>query len=404
MKKSALLARLVMAEIGLAVLFPLASHAAPGDLWVSTGNDSISKFSPDTTQFVFSTHISANGLAFDAKGNLYTAESSAINVYPKDKPAGSTLASSLNGPTGLVFDNSGTLYETDFNSGNIFQFTGGVKSTFIGGLNKPTGIAVAPDGRVYVAESTTGTVYRYSVLSGGTKFRTTFASGLTTPQAIAFDAAGNLFIADSGAAAVFKVTPDGTKTTFASSIPAATGLAVDPAGNVFVSEFTSGGSIIQLTPAGGKSTFFTFPNNVFPGWLVFEPAPHLFLNVSTRAPVGTGDDVLIGGFIMNGTGPVNQEAVVRAIGPSLAAFGVPNALQDPVLELHAPDNSIIATNDDWKQNTASVQALIQSLGLAPSDDRESVIYAKLPAGHYTAVVRGAGSSTGNAVVEVYNLQ
>jgi hypothetical protein len=213
-----------------------------------------------------------------------------------------------------------------------------------------------------------------------------------------------LFVADSGAAAVIKVTPDGTKTTFASSIPAATGLALDQAGNLFVSEFTSGGSIIQLTPAGGKSTFFTFPTNVFPGWLVFEPAPHLFLNVSTRAPVGTGDDVLIGGFIMNGTGPVNQEAVVRAIGPSLTAFGVPNALQDPVLELHAPDNSIIATNDNWKQNSASVQALIVSLGLAPSDDRESVIYAKLPAGHYTAVVRGAGSSTGNAVVEVYNLQ
>jgi hypothetical protein len=135
--------------------------------------------------------------------------------------------------------------------------------------------------------------------------------------------------------------------------------------------------------------------------IAFEPTLHQFLNISTRAFVQTGDNVLIGGFIMNGNSQVSDTVVVRAIGPSLTAFGVPNALQDPMLELHGPNGAVITTNDNWKDTQ---QALIQSTGLAPTDDRESAIYATLPAGHYTAVVRGVGNATGNAMVEVYNLQ
>jgi hypothetical protein len=115
---------------------------------------------------------------------------------------------------------------------------------------------------------------------------------------------------------------------------------------------------------------------------------------------------LIGGFIMNGNGQVDEAVVVRAMGPSLTAFGVAGALQDPTLELRSADGALIATNDNWKTRSdgGSQQALITSTGLAPSDDRESAIYARLPAGHYTTIVRGAGSTTGVAIVEVYNLQ
>jgi hypothetical protein len=177
-------------------------------------------------------------------------------------------------------------------------------------------------------------------------------------------------------------------------------LAFDSFGNLFVTQLQGTvGSIFQFTPAGGKSLFATSPTTL--DNLAFEPTLHHFLNVSTRAPVGAGDDPMIGGFIMNGNGQVDQAVVVRAIGPSLAAFGIANPLQDPILELHGPDNAIIATNDNWRQNQ---EALIQSTGLMPTDERESVIYALLPAGHYTAVVRGSGNSTGTAVVEVYNLQ
>jgi hypothetical protein len=402
MEKTIALPRCLAVLVAMVALFPVAGSAAPGDLWVSTGNDSVSKFSPDGTQAVFSTHISAEGIAFDGKGDFFAAEtqSSFITKFPPGNPSGSQFAGSLNQPTGLAFDGSGTLYETDFGSGTIFQFTpAGAKSTFSGGLNKPTGIAIGPDGRVYVAESATGNIYRYSNVSGG-HVRSTFASGLTTPQEMAFDASGNLFIADSGASAVVKVAPDGTKTTFASGIPSATGLAIDATGNLFVTEFVSGGSIIEFTPTGTKSTFFTFPNNVFPGWLTFEPTLHSLLNVSTRAFVQTGDRTLIAGFIVGGNGAVNGTVVARAIGPSLTTLGVPDTLQDPILELHNMSGTLVS-NDNWRDGQP---AQIQALGLAPGDERESAIFTMLPAGTYSAVVRGANNTEGNALVEVYNIQ
>jgi hypothetical protein len=107
---------------------------------------------------------------------------------------------------------------------------------------------------------------------------------------------------------------------------------------------------------------------------------------------------MIGGFIISGTG--NKSVIVRAIGPSLAPLGVPGVLADPILELHAPDGSIVATNDNWMDTQ---QAEIVASGHAPSDPKESAIVASLPPGAYTAIVKGVGGNTGNALVEVYDL-
>jgi hypothetical protein len=122
-------------------------------------------------------------------------------------------------------------------------------------------------------------------------------------------------------------------------------------------------------------------------------------NISTRGFVNTGDNVMIGGTIIVGSSPTN--VLVRAIGPSLSNFGVPNALQDPVLELHDGDGAIIALNDNWRE---SQEAAITATGIPPTDNRESAILANLPPGQYTAVVRGTGNSTGVALVEAYQLQ
>ena len=121
-------------------------------------------------------------------------------------------------------------------------------------------------------------------------------------------------------------------------------------------------------------------------------------NLSTRGAVGTGDDVLIGGFIITGENPV--QVIVRALGPSLTGFGVDGALADPVLELHGADGSLIFQNDNWRSDQ---EQQIKDTTIPPTNDLESAIVATLPPGQYTAIIRGAGDTTGVALVEVYNL-
>jgi hypothetical protein len=121
------------------------------------------------------------------------------------------------------------------------------------------------------------------------------------------------------------------------------------------------------------------------------------LNTSTRMQVLTGDDVAIGGFIITGLSP--KTVIVRAIGPSLDAFGVTGALADPVLELHLADGSVI-TNDNWKETQ---QEEIEATGLMPTDNFESAIVESLNPGAYTAVLRGKKDTIGVGLVETYDL-
>lgn len=121
-------------------------------------------------------------------------------------------------------------------------------------------------------------------------------------------------------------------------------------------------------------------------------------NISTRALVQTGDNVMVGGLIITGTGQKN--VIVRAIGPSLAQQGITNPLLDPTLELHDGSGAVIAFDDNWRD---SQQTEIQATGLAPSDDRESAILRTLSPGNYTAIVRGKNNTIGVALVEVYGL-
>jgi hypothetical protein len=122
-------------------------------------------------------------------------------------------------------------------------------------------------------------------------------------------------------------------------------------------------------------------------------------NISTRGFVDTGDNVMIGGTII--VGSTSTQVLIRAIGPSLTNLGVPNALQDPTLELHDENGDLLDANDDW-QDSPNKQAIINTT-IAPTDDRESAVLATLPPGAYTAVVRGSGNSTGVALVEAYQL-
>jgi hypothetical protein len=116
--------------------------------------------------------------------------------------------------------------------------------------------------------------------------------------------------------------------------------------------------------------------------------------------VQTGDNAGIGGFIISGSAP--KHVLVRVIGPSLTQFGVPNALANPIVELHGPGGFSTINNDNW-QDDSSQAALIQSAGLAPANNLESAIDAILTPGAYTAVARGKNNTTGAGLIEVYDL-
>ena len=138
------------------------------------------------------------------------------------------------------------------------------------------------------------------------------------------------------------------------------------------------------------------------------PVPHSTLaNISTRAFVQTGDNVLIGGFIVQGTQP--KRVIIRALGPELTKYGIPNVLVNPTLELYDRTGALIASNNNWPTTiiggiiTSNQVHEIQTSGYAPTDLFESAIIADLPAGHYTAIVRGVNNMTGVGLVEVYDL-
>jgi Matrixin len=148
------------------------------------------------------------------------------------------------------------------------------------------------------------------------------------------------------------------------------------------------------TPTGTPAATPTATPTGTPG----ASASHL-VNISTRMRVGNGQSVLIGGFIIKGT--QSKTLVLRAIGPSLASSGLTNVLDDPVLEVHDSAGSVVASNDDWADGQQASQ--IQQSGLAPADSLESAVLVTLAPGNYTAVVSGYSNSTGNGLVEVYEM-
>ena len=158
-----------------------------------------------------------------------------------------------------------------------------------------------------------------------------------------------------------------------------------------------GGAHVDLAP--------TRTNQIFT--VDVPSAESLLGNISTRSFVQTDANVMIGGFIIEGTEP--KTVIVRAIGPELTRFGVPNPLADPTLELHNGAGALIASNNNWQTTiiggiiTSNQVSAIQNSGHAPTQPSESAIIATLPPGNYTAIVRGVSNTVGVALAEVYDL-
>jgi hypothetical protein len=172
-------------------------------------------------------------------------------------------------------------------------------------------------------------------------------------------------------------------------------------------------AIIANLPAGNYTAIVRGANNRMGVALaevydLSDETDSILSNISSRSFVQTGDDVMIGGFMVQGT--ERRKVIIRAIGPELTQYGVAETLANPTLELHDGAGTLIASNNNWQTTiiggiiTSNQVGEIQASGYAPGDPLESAIIADLPAGNYTAIVRGVDNLTGVALVEVYNLQ
>jgi len=161
--------------------------------------------------------------------------------------------------------------------------------------------------------------------------------------------------------------------------------------------------IADLTPAAYTAVIRGANNETGIGlaevYDLSQTAPATVANLSTRGFVGTGADVLIGGFFVGGSTSAN--IVVRALGPSLAQAGISGTLPDPTLDLHDANGALVASNDNWADTQ---EAEIQASGLAPTDPREAAIEQTLSPGSYTATVAGKNGGSGVGLIEIYKIQ
>jgi glucose/arabinose dehydrogenase len=190
---------------------------------------------------------------------------------------------------------------------------------------------------------------------------------------------GKFFFADacSGWIRVFDPS-SGADSAFATGISSPVDLQVGPDGCLYYLARGNGGQVFKVSAVASQP-----------------------LNISVRSRVGTGNDVMISGFII--TAGSAKKVILRGLGPSLQQAGVPDPLPNPFLELHAGDSSLISTNNNWKDNTPAQQQDIIANQLAPSNDLESAIVATLQPGTYTVIIRGQGNTSGVGLLEVYDV-
>lgn len=155
-------------------------------------------------------------------------------------------------------------------------------------------------------------------------------------------------------------------------------------------------AVTAYDTAGAESAY-SKPVSFTPGSSRVIPEAILH-NISDRAFVQTGEDVVIGGFIIDGI--VDKKVALRAIGPSLAAAGVSEALADPFLQILDSSGAVVGSNDDW--NVPGQQ--LEAFGLAPTDPREAALVTTLKPGAYSAIVSGQKGSAGVALFELYDLE
>ena len=373
--------------------------------------------------------ISPVAIAFDAAGNLYIVDYGNVRIR-KVTPAGiiSTVAGSgANGysgdggpatsatfrtPTTVAADPFGNLYigdgsnevvrRVDGATGIITSLTASSESPFDGDATAPgavnigrlEGLVTDALGNLYIADTPFHVVRKVTFDSQPAAFAFTAQSGVPTSSV---RQSATIVPASYDSTAVVTVSGGEYSVGCTATFTSAQG-AINPGQSICVRHTASAGVGVVTTTTlsiGGVTGQFTSTT------AAAAPAnPPRLANISTRGTVRTGQDVMIGGFIIEGA--TSKRVAIVATGPSLGAHGIPNPLLNPTMLLvRSSDQAVIATNDDWGQ--AANAAQLTAAGLAPSHPQESALLIDLPAGAYTAVVSGVGNTTGVALVAVYEV-
>jgi uncharacterized repeat protein (TIGR03803 family) len=379
----------------------------------------------------------------DGKGTHATSLMQAADGNFYGTAAGDSSGGFFNHPPGM--HNAGIFFRLTpaGQLTTLYSFTGGADGSL------PNALIQGADGNFY-GSTLCGPESPSNTFTGdGTVFKVTPAGALTTlyrftgandganPGKVIQGGDGNLYGITTfpTVGAVFKMTPQGARNTLytfeGNNGSGPSRLIPSTDGNVYGTTQDGGipqaGSIFGINPTGQVTTYIFdgtstggHPSQLFEGeehnlygataaggasnhGTIFRlnmAPPRNLLNISTRMRVLTGDQVLIGGFIITGSDP--KRVIIRGIGPSL--IGVGATLQDPMLELHQ-GTATIAFNDDWKTRSdgSSQQGEIEATGIPPTNDLESAIVATLTPGAYTAILEGKNNGTGVGVVEVYDL-
>src|SRR2546430_4724005 len=408
----------------------------------------ILKFTPDGRSSVFVSNIShPKGLAFDSSGNLYLAypdHDSILKFTPDGKRT--TFASGIAHPHRLAFDAFGFLWVTDPDagalyaiapSGVVFLIDSSDVDPELTGLND---LAFDGAGNLFLTsgesvveiDSTLTTLFTVAAVPGGAG-GIAIAPPATTNLSTRVSVQGGNGVAIAG----FIISGSSPKQVLIKGLGASlsnfgivnplqdptlelhdsTGKAI--ATNDDWQTATNAGQIpLDFQPADSRepAILATLPPGSFTAVLrgknggsgvgliemddLRTGVASKLTNVSTRGFVGTGENVMIGGFILTG-GSGERQVLVRAIGPTLAQapFNITGSLTDPTLMLVDANGTVVASNDDWK---SSQQNEIQATGLVPRNDREAAILTALPSGNFTAIVSGKNGETGIALVDVFH--
>ena len=375
-----------------------------------------------TSSFVFAE--SGSGIAVDSAGNAYVTGGTDSTDFPTTNAFQSTIGGG-----------ESDAFVTKFNAAGSAL----VYSTYLGGSGGDFGGGIAVDfaGDAYVAGYTDSTNFptttgAFDTTSGGD--RDAFISKISDKPSQLLNIATRMRVltGDSALIGGFIITGNDPKRIIIRGIGPSTnipGALANPTLELFDSNQVLLGnnddwitiraeveattipptndleSAIVITLAPGAYTAVLRGQNNGVGIGVVEvydlnaAVNSTLANISSRGFVDTGDNAMIGGFIVGG-GSSATRVLVRGIGPSLSAF-FPNPLENPTLELRNADGSLIRENDDWRD---SQETEIQDTTIPPSNNLESAIIASVGNGNYTAILRGVNNTTGVAVVEVYNLE